>query len=315
MSNPSPSVSIVTPSYNQGTFIEATILSVLEQDYPNIEYLVVDGASTDQTLEILHRYQGRLRWISEPDDGQAQAINKGFACTRGEILGWLNSDDTYAPGAISAAVEYLATHPEVMLVYGQANFIDAGGAVIGPCVHVEPFDLARLIHYSDFIVQPAAFFRRSAFEAVGGLDESLNWAMDYDLWLKIGERYKVAYLPRLMANSRWFGGNKTAIGDTARLDEIEKVAKRYGARRLPAYYCLEAAGFNLQKAEQAVRRLDIRDASVYVLRAVALLGSSGRAVQSLVTPRTWKIIWARRARNLGLPDQSATGIKVDDLDL
>lgn len=309
MASQTPLVSIVTPSYNQGTFIEATILSVLGQDYPHVEYLVVDGASSDETLEILHRYSRCLRWISEPDSGQSQAINKGFALTRGEILGWLNSDDAYATDALSIAVEYLVSHPDVMLVYGDANFVDANGVMIGPCMNLEPFDLNRLIHYSDFIVQPAAFFRRLAFEAVGGLDESLHWTMDYDLWLKIGQRYKVTYLPRLMANCRWFGGNKTAIGGTARLDEIERVAKRYGARGLPAYYCLEAAGFNLQKAWRAVRRLEVRDASRHVFKALALLGSSGRAVQSLVSPGTWKVIRARRARNLSSPDQSTIGTK------
>jgi hypothetical protein len=300
MSKQSPLVSIITPSYNQGTFIEATILSVLEQDYSNLEYLVVDGASADETQEILRRYRGRLRWISEPDEGQAHAINKGFARTRGEILGWLNSDDTYLPGAISTAVEYLVAHPDVMLVYGDANFMDAGGVVIGLCAHVEPFDLNRLIHYSDFIVQPAAFFRRSAFEAVGGLDESLHWAMDYDLWLKISQRYQVAYLPRPMANSRWFGGNKTAIGGRTRLDEIEKVASRHGGRGLPAYFCLEAVALNGQEAWHAARRLDVGRASTCLVRAMAALISSKQAMRSLVSPRTWRVIGTRQARELNI---------------
>jgi glycosyltransferase involved in cell wall biosynthesis len=298
MSKQSPLVSIITPSYNQGTFIEATILSVLEQDYPNIEYLVVDGASTDETQEVLRRYRGRLRWISEPDSGQAHAINKGFAHTRGEILGWLNSDDTYLPGAISAAVEYLVAHPDVMLVYGNANFMDANGAVIGPCAHVEPFDLNRLIHHSDFIVQPATFFRRSAFESVGGLDESLHWAMDYDLWLKMGHHYKVAYFPRLMANSRWFGANKTAIGGLARLAEIEKVARRHGSRGLPAYFCLEAVALNGQEAWQAARRLDVGRAGTCLARAATALVSSRLAIWSLILPKTWRIIGTRQNRGL-----------------
>jgi glycosyltransferase involved in cell wall biosynthesis len=298
MSKQSPLVSIITPSYNQGAFVEATILSVLEQDYSNLEYLVVDGASTDETQEILRRYRGRLRWISEPDEGQAHAINKGFARTRGEILGWLNSDDVYTPGAISAVVEYLVAHPEVMLVYGDANFIDADGVVVGPCAHVEPFDLHRLIHHSDFIVQPATFFRRSAFEAVGRLDESLHWAMDYDLWLKIGRRYQAAYLPRLMANSRWFGANKTALGGQARLAEIEKVARRHGGRGLPAYFCLEAVALNVQEARQAARRSDVGRAGACLVRAATALVSSRPAIRSLVLPKTWRVIGTRQAREL-----------------
>lgn len=297
MSKQKPLVSIVTPSYNQGAFIEATISSVLEQDYPNIEYLVVDGASTDRTLDVLRRYEGRLHSLSEPDDGQSHAINKGFARTRGEILGWLNADDTYAPGAVSAAVDYLLAHPEVMMVYGQANFVDAGGAVIGPCAHVETFDLQRLVHYSDFIVQPAAFFRRPAFEAVGGVDETLNWAMDYDLWLKIGRRYPVAHLPRVLANCRWFGDNKTALGGRDRLAEIERVARRYGGHGLPAYFGLEAAALDLQQAWRAVRQGRLPQAGGDVVRAMACLARSRPAWQSLLSPKTWQIIRTRRRRN------------------
>src|SRR5437016_2863998 len=177
-----PLVSVVTPSFNQEEYIEATIRSVLGQDYPAIEYIVVDGGSGDSTIEILKRYQGKLTWTSEKDAGQADAINKGFARARGEIVAWLNSDDTYEPGAISAAVGYLRAHPDVAMVYGEANFIDAAGKFIGRCAHVEEFDAGRLVNYSDFIVQPASFFRRSALEAVGGLDPSLHYAMDYDLW-------------------------------------------------------------------------------------------------------------------------------------
>src|SRR5437762_13389355 len=163
MPNALPTVSIVTPSFNQAQYIEATIRSVLEQDYPAIEYSVMDGASTDGTLNVLRRYEGRLRWVSQRDAGQADAINKGFAQTSGEILGWLNSDDTFARGAVAAAVKFLLDHPNIAMVYGDADFIDRSGRYIGKCAHVEPYDRHRLVHYSDFIVQPAVFFRRSAF--------------------------------------------------------------------------------------------------------------------------------------------------------
>src|SRR5438128_8552250 len=124
-----PLVSIVTPSYNQGRFIEDTIRSVLAQDYPNLEYIVVDGGSTDHTLDVLRRYEGRLRWVSEPDRGQSEAINKGFRMARGEIVSWLNSDDTYVPGAIGKAVAHLGARPEVVMVYGEGYLLDEGGRV------------------------------------------------------------------------------------------------------------------------------------------------------------------------------------------
>jgi len=184
-----PLVTIVSPSLNQGQYIEEAIRSVLAQDYPRIEYIVVDGGSKDGTIQALKRFGDGLRWISEPDTGQAAAINKGLAMGSGEILAWLNCDDYYEAGAVSRVVRHFVDRPDLMLVYGDARFVDAGGRDLGPCRQVEPFDLDRLRLYSDFIVQPAAFFRREAFEAVSGLDETLHWAMDYDLWIKIGRRF------------------------------------------------------------------------------------------------------------------------------
>ena len=121
--------------------------SVIEQDYPPIDYLVMDGGSTDETVEVLKSFGPQLRWVSERDRGQSDAINRGFARTKGDVLGWLNSDDTYAAGAISAATEFLARHEDVAMVYGDADFIDAAGNVIGPCAHVEAvFDRRRGVH-------------------------------------------------------------------------------------------------------------------------------------------------------------------------
>src|SRR5579864_8605875 len=157
-----PRIAVVTPSYNTGRYVGAAVASVLEQDYPNVDYLVMDGGSGDNTVDVLKSFGDRLRWTSARDEGQADAIARGFEQTKGDILSWLNADDTYAPGAFRVVAEYFAAHPDVALVYGDANFIDADGSVIAPCVHVEPFDLGRLSRYSDFIAQPAAFFRRSA---------------------------------------------------------------------------------------------------------------------------------------------------------
>jgi len=231
-----PLVSIITPSLNQAAFIEAAIESVLAQDYPNIEYLVVDGGSTDGTLDILRRYGDRVRWISEPDTGQSDAINKGARLTHGEILAWLNADDQYAPQAVSRAIAELQAAPQAAFVYGHAQFTDQAGREIAPCVQVEPFNLDRLLHHLDFIVQPATFFRRDAFLAVGGLDASLRYCLDYDLWIKLALRYQVRYLPELLARVRVYPATKTASGGLERLNEIERMVRRYGRRRLPAMF-------------------------------------------------------------------------------
>jgi len=276
-----PLVSVVTPSLDQGAFIEDTILSVLNQDYSRREHLVIDGGSTDQTLGILERYRSGLRFVSEPDAGQAAAINKGFRSSSGEILAWLNADDCYEPGALSAAAAFLRERPDVMLVYGDATLVDTQGREIGPCANVEPFDLDRLVHQLDFIVQPAAFFRREAFDAVGGLDESLHWSMDYDLWLKIARRFPVAYLPRRLARYRWTGANKTARGGLERYAELERVGLRHGAGGLPADFRLEKLALLLREASRRARGGELRAAASLALAGAGTVLSSPRALKSL----------------------------------
>jgi glycosyltransferase involved in cell wall biosynthesis len=228
-----PLVSIVTPSLNQGRFIEAAIESVLSQDYPHIEYIVIDGGSTDDTLEVLARYGQRFTWVSEPDHGQSHAINKGFRRTRGEVLAWLNSDDTYLPGAVRSAVEHLTEHPDCAMVYGDGYLIDEAGRMTRPFPATEPFDLWKLVYVHDFILQQSAFFRRDAVEAVGYLDESLHWGMDWDLFIKIGQRFRVDYLPKALASLREYGTAKTFSGGTRRLDELVRVMRRHGAQGYP----------------------------------------------------------------------------------
>ena len=289
----SPAFAIVTPSYNTGAHVGAAVRSVLEQDYPHVDYFVMDGGSTDNTVEVLKSFGPRLRWVSQRDRGQADAINRGFAQTSGDVLGWLNSDDTYAPGALRAAAEFLGANPDVAMVYGDADFIDAAENRIGRCAHVEPvFSRRRLLRYSDFIVQPAAFFRRGAFDAVGGLDPSLNWAMDYDLWLKFAAAgFKVAYLPRVLANYRWLGDSKSAAGGWGRLNEIDKVASHHGARRTPAYFRLERVNLHLSEGRAALRLGDVGSAAASLARATGNLLSSPRAMCSLLSPRTWRVIY------------------------
>ena len=197
-----PLVSIITPSYNQGRFIAETIDSVLSQDYLRVEYLVVDGGSTDKTLDVLRGYGERLHWISEPDNGQTAAINKGWRLTRGEIVAWLNSDDTYLPNAAKWAVSFLQAHPEVDAVYGGCDYVDEEGRFLRP-YPTRPYDYVELVRSAfNYIPQPATFIRRRALESVGRLDESLHYVMDLDYWLRLGVRHAMAYLPERLATLR-----------------------------------------------------------------------------------------------------------------
>lgn len=295
IANP-PLVSIITPSLNQGPFIKATIQSVLEQDYSNIEYLVMDGGSTDQTLDILRSYGDRLQWVSEPDRGQTDAVNRGIRRTRGEIIGWLNSDDLYAPGAISAAINAFSANPDLMLVYGDAYWIAGDGRKIAPCISVEPFNLNRLLFYANFIVQPAAFFRRTAVETVGGLDDSLNYVMDYDLWIRLTKRYRAAYIDQVLALVRDYPETKTSTGGSQRMREMAQMINRHGGRGLPAYYRLEQMGMLATEALVALGRMQVGQSLSCAVRACEGL-LAARVVRTLLSPRTWQIIRTRRLRS------------------
>lgn len=210
MSERLPKVSVITPSLNQGEFIERTILSVLNQDYPNIEYIVMDGGSTDNTIETLKDYEDRLIWKSEPDNGQSHAINKGFRMATGEILAWLNSDDTYKPNTIRTAVRYLVKHPQVDMVYGNGHLIDEEDHLIGE-FKSSPMDLrACLYHGRINIFQASVFFRKSVFEKIGLLDEKLHITMDIDYWIRIAQQgLSMKHIDCPLANLRWHPSAKT----------------------------------------------------------------------------------------------------------
>jgi len=224
-----PLVSIVTPSFNQARFLEETIRSVLDQDYPRIEYIIVDGGSTDGSDDIIKKYADKLAWwVSGKDEGQTDAINKGFNRANGRILAWLNSDDTYKPGAVSAAVKYLGEHPEIGMVYGDAYFIDEHGNWIGTFPAAQT-DHRRLRQGYVHIPQQSMFFRADLWREVGPLDPGFYFAMDYDLWVRISKRAEIHYLAgQVWANFRLHSSGKTIAADDRCWPEMLRVHYRDG---------------------------------------------------------------------------------------
>jgi glycosyltransferase involved in cell wall biosynthesis len=226
---PIPLVSIITPSFNQARYLEATIQSVLEQDYPRIEYIIIDGGSTDGSVDVIRKYEGRLAsWVSEKDHGQTDAINKGFARAKGDILAWINSDDTYNPGAVGAAVKYLMGHPDVGMAYSDCNYIDEEGHVIGTFPAAQT-DLLRLRRGYVHIPQQTMFFRAKYWQQVGPLDPSFYFAMDYDLWTRMAALTSFKYLPgQTWANFRIHRSGKTTSHDDRCWPEMIRVHYRDG---------------------------------------------------------------------------------------
>jgi len=260
-----PLVTIVTPSYNQAAYLEQTIRSVLEQDYPRIEYLVVDGASTDNSVEIIKKYSPENRqqavglqkhfinwWVSEKDSGQGEAINKGLVRARGEIIAWLNSDDYYLPGTLSQVIEIFKENPDVVMVYGDMLAVDAQGETIN-VLKYQQLTLQDLLCFQ-IIGQPSVFFRREVYEQVGGLDTTFHFLLDHHLWIRIAQQGKILHVPQIWSAARYHAAAK----NRAKAAEFGREAFRILAWAKSQPGLAEAVSGVERRARASAQRVDAR---------------------------------------------------------
>lgn len=204
-----PKISLITPSFNQARFLEETLKSVLDQNYPNLEYIVMDGGSTDGSVEIIERYADKLSyWISEPDDGQTDALIRGFAKATGEILGWLCSDDILEPNSLHDVSQFFLKNPHADVVYGNSLWIDPEGCFIKSRKE-HAFDRSILLYEHNFIPQPSTFWKNSLYHKVGGLNQDFNVAMDADLWLRFSEVTDIHHVRKFWSRMRIYPEQKT----------------------------------------------------------------------------------------------------------
>ena len=302
-------VSIVTPSFNQCAFLEQTLRSVLEQDYPELEYIVIDGASTDGSLEVIRNYSSRLAyWVSEKDAGQADAINKGMQHAHGDIAAWLNSDDYYLPGAIKSAVAAFESNPRAVMVYADVRAVDQNNATLNH-LQYRPVTLEDLLCFR-IIGQPAVFFRRSVFEQAGGLDTTFHFLLDHQLWIRIAAQGPVLHVDQTWAAARYhpqaknrlraadFGREAFRILDWAKTQPnltaaLKHVARRAhaSAHRVDARYLLDdGQSWNALKAWMCALL-------IHPATALARLNLLGSALLNLTGLRRVRTVVLNRRRN------------------
>src|SRR3989442_10732785 len=258
MVNSYPTISIVTPSYNQGAYLEKTILSVLNQEYPNTEYIVIDGGSTDNSREITKKYEKYLKyWVSEPDRGQSNAINKGFSHATGDLLTWLCSDDYYMPGALRPLATMAMANPEASAFVGAGRIIDATGNIIyykEPPRHITIETLYRWLNGGDFM-QPSCVFRRTAWELVGPLDENVHIALDVDLWLRMAKAgCRFVSTDSMLSTSLSHKNAKTTAFKYLSIIDCAIVVMKHGGETAARSY-LEEVAARLTYSEQNLKKI------------------------------------------------------------
>lgn len=258
-----PCVTVVTPSFNSGSTIAKTIESVLNQTYPHIDYIVMDGGSRDNTAEIVAPYQAdpRLTFISEPDEGQSDAINKGWQRAKGEFVAWLCADDRYLPHTIQTAVDYFTANPDAGWVYGRDAYINIHGDPIPFVHHVTEWSYDRVLSQDLYISQPTVFWRKQIVDEFGYLRQDLDWGMDMEYYLRIGRKYPGHKLDEQMAIITWSRETKTFGEDKKRrLREIESISQQYGGGDLAQTLHVEWAEAYLMDGFKALRHGKFGDA-------------------------------------------------------
>jgi len=233
-----PKISIITPTLNQADFIEQTIKSVLSQNYPNLEYIIVDGGSKDKTLPILKKYQDKLKWISEKDRGQSDAINKGLELSTGEVVGYLNSDDVLEDGALFKIAEFFDENPHIFWVTGKCFIIDKDGKRTRFLINwyknifLKYFRSFTTLIISNYISQPATFWKKEILTKVGLFDKSLHYSMDYDYWLRISKHYyELGFIDAYLASFRIHETSKTVAKLSLQLSENYDIVKKYSTAK------------------------------------------------------------------------------------
>ena len=303
-----PLVSIVTPTLNQGAYIEHALRSVRRQSYPSIEHIVIDGGSTDGTLDILRRAadDGAIRWISEPDRGMYDAVNKGLAMATGDVLAYLNSDDAYLPWAVETAVAAFEARPDVEVVFGDGVRVDEMAGSQRPRLF-PPFDRRSLAHFES-LMQPAVFWRRSVLERLGGFDDGLRYVADLDYWLRAaGSSATVLHLDEVIAVERVHG---------ERLSEAHRDAMAAEDRAMRARHQAAVTGGNPADRARAIRRHKAWQRLIWARFLLARLGGTARGpwrrfrAEGRLRISTWRILTAQlpRGRDRFLPNAVVSGL-------
>jgi hypothetical protein len=236
-----PRITVITPSLNQGRFLADCISSVLGQNYPNLEYIIIDGGSTDGSLDLIRRYQPHLAyWVSEPDAGQSDAINQGFRRATGDLVAWLNSDDFYLPNALAMAAQSYLSRPAAPFYFGNGYRVDQAGQLKRPHFQQWPYRFNRqaLIFGLNYIMQPATFINRHYLKQPDMLDSQLHYGLDTDLWLRLSALAEPQAIPAFLAASREYKATKTASGSFERIEELRRLAAQYAGQPItPGVIC------------------------------------------------------------------------------